>query len=64
MNTTKDKNGNLIAYDELAFINITINEDNYYIKNKMTSLSDKTKFIKELNPIKYNKTLNEILPHL
>ena len=64
MNTTKDKNGNLIAYDELAFSNITTNEDNYYIKNKITSLSDKTKFITELNPIKYNKTLSQILPHL
>ena len=64
MNTTKDKNGNLIAYDELAFSNITTNEDKYYIKSKMTSLSDKTQFIKELNPIKYNKTLHEILPHL
>ena len=64
MNTTKDKNGNLIAYNELAFSNITTNEDNYYIKNKITSLSDKTKFIEDLNPIKYNKNLNEILPLL
>ena len=64
MNTTKDKNGNLIAYNELAFSNITTNEDNYYIKNKITSLSDKTKFIEGLNPIKYNKNLNEILPYL
>ena len=64
MNTTKDKNGNLIAYDELAFSNITTNEDNYYIKNKITSLSDKTIFIKELNPNKYNKTLYKILPIL
>ena len=64
MNITKDKNGNLIAYDELTFNNITKNEDNYYIKNKITSLSDRTKFIKELNPIKYNKTIYEILPYL
>ena len=64
MNTTKDKNGNLIAYEELAFSNITTNEDNYYIKSKITSLSDKTKFVNELNPVKYNKTLNQILPHL
>ena len=64
MNITKDKNGNLIAYDEVTFNNITKNEDNYYIKNKITSLSDRTKFIKELNPIKYNKTIYEILPYL
>ena len=64
MNTTKDKNGNLIAYEELAFSNITTNEDNYYIKSKITSLSDKTKFVNELNPVKYNKTLSQILPHL
>ena len=64
MNTTKDKNGNLIAYDELAFSNITTNEDNYYIKNKITSLSDKTEFIKELNPNKYNRTLYKIIPIL
>ena len=64
MNTTKDKNGNLIAYSELAFSNITTNEDNYYIKNKITSLSDKTKFIKDLNPNQYSKNLNKILPYL
>ena len=64
MNTTKDKNGNLVAYEEVAFSNITTNEDNFYIKNKITSLSDKTSYINELNPTNYNKTLNEILPHL
>ena len=64
MNTTKDKNGNLISYDELAFSNITTNEDNYYIKKKITSLTDKTKFINNLNPIIYNKNLNEILLYL
>ena len=64
MNITKDKNGNLIVYDEVSFNNITKNEDNYYIKNKITSVSDRTKFIKELNPIKFNKTIYEILPYL
>ena len=64
MNTTKDKNGNLIAYDELAFSNITTNEDNYYIKKKITSLSDKTKLTNDLDPIKYQKNLNKILPYL
>ena len=64
MNTTKDKNGNLIAYNEFAFSNITTNEDNYYIKKKTTNLLDKTEFLKELNPNKFNETLNKILPHL
>ena len=64
INITKDKNGNLLAYDEMFFSNITQNEENYYFKNKITSLLDKTKFIKELNPMKYNKTLYKLLPYL
>ena len=65
MNTTKDSKGNLIAYDEVAFTKITKDEDNYYIKTKITNLMDKTNNnISELNPEKYNETLNKLYPHL
>ena len=64
MITTKDLKGNLLRYDEEAFTNITTNEDNYYIKNKTTQLIDKTEFILNFNPIKYNETLNILYPKL
>ena len=34
------------------------------IKRKITSLSDKTKFIKDLNPKKYKENIDRILPNL
>lgn len=64
MNTTKDSNGNLIAYDELCFTNITKDENNYYIKKKYTTLLDKTEFVNNLSPEKYNETLNNLYPNL
>ena len=63
MNTTKDSEGNLLAYDELAFTNITTDENNYFIKNKYTKLLDKT-IPEELNPDKFNETLNILYPKL
>ena len=63
MNTTKDSKGNLLAYDEFAFTNITNNENNYYIKRKYTKLLDKT-YTESLNPKKYNETLNKLYPKL
>ena len=64
MITTKDLKGNLLGYDEVAFTNITTNEDNYYIKNKTTQLIDKTDFISNFNPQKYNETFNILYPML
>lgn len=39
-NATKDSEGNLLSYDELCITNITNDEQNYYIKNKITHLID------------------------
>ena len=64
MITKKDSKGNLLTYDEVAFTNVTTNEKNYYIKNKTTTLIDKTEFITNLNPQKYNKTLFILYPKL
>ena len=58
MNTTKDPEGNLLSYNELATTNLTTDENNYFIKNKYTYLLDKTKFVKELKNEKYKETLN------
>ena len=63
MNTTKDSEGNLISYNELAFTNITTDQDNSFIKNKFTYLLDKTDLI-QANPEKYNETLNRLYPLL
>ena len=64
MNTTKDSEGNLIGYDEIAFTNITHNENNYYIKNKITKLVDQSNYLSELNSEKFNETLNKLYPKL
>ena len=58
MFTIKDLKGNLVSYDEIAFTNVTTNEDNYYNKNKTTALIDKTEFVVDLDAKKYNETLN------
>ena len=42
MNTTKDAEGNLISYQEIATTNITKDENNMYIKIKETILDDIT----------------------
>ena len=39
-NATKDSEGNLLSYDEMCYSNIIDNEQNYYIKNKITHLID------------------------
>ena len=65
MNTTKDSQGNLIAYDEEAFTNITNNKYNYYIKKKYTHLIDKTSYLEnKYKPEKYNETINKLYPVL
>ena len=65
MNTTKDSEGNLIAYDEEAFTNITNSKYNYYIKKKYTHLIDKTSYLEnKYKPEKYNETINKLYPAL
>ena len=64
MKTTKDSKGNLLKYEEIAFTNVTTNEDHYYIKNKTTTLLDKTEFVMNLSAEKYNETLFKLYPQL
>ena len=65
MITKKDSNGNLLTYDEIAFSNITTNEDNFYIKNKTTQLIvDNTEFLNIKDSKRYNETLNILYPNL
>ena len=64
-NTTKDKEENLLIYDEICTTNITKDENNYYLKNKMTHLIDitnknNTSIIKE----KINNLLEKINPYM
>ena len=64
MNTTKDPDGNLISYNELATTNLTTDKNNYFIKNKYTYLLDKTKIDQEFSPEQYNETLNILYTEL
>ena len=64
MNTTTDKEGNILTYEEEANMFIEIDELNTYSKNKITKLEDKTKEIESLNPEVYKSTLNQLLPLL
>ena len=52
-NTTKDSEKNLILYDELAITNIIKDDDNNYLKTKITHLDD----ITNKNNIKKNANL-------
>ena len=63
MNTTTDKEGNILLYEEEAYMNIETDELNSYTKNKVTKLVDKTNET-NLDPIKYNSTLNQLLPQI
>jgi len=64
MNTTTDLEGHLLQYDELAITNITTDENNYYIKDKLTHLIDETDKVNNLDPLKYKNSLEKLLPNL
>ena len=64
MNTTTDLDGNLLSYDELAITNIITDENNSYIKNKVTHLIDISNTISGLDPAKYKNALDSLLPLL
>ena len=64
MITTKDSEGKLLTYEEIAFTNITTDAKNYYIKNKFTKLIDKTSYISELNKEKCKQTINNLYSNL
>ena len=60
MNTTTDKEGNILSYKEEAVMIVKNDEKNSYEKIKTTNLKDITN--ENLEPIKYNKTLEKFLP--
>ena len=68
MNTTTDLDNNILTYDELAIMNITIDSKNYYIKSKKTNLVDETNKNENLDKVKYRDNLDKLAsklkPHL
>ena len=61
MNTTLDKEGNLLSYNERAFTFINYDENNSYTKDKITNLIDVSENIKKKDIENYEKSLNGIL---
>jgi hypothetical protein len=59
MNTTTDLENNILAYDEEAIMNITLDADNSYIKTKITNLKDISNKVENLNPQIYEEKLNK-----
>ena len=53
-----------MSHYEISFTNVTKNKDNFYYKNKTTTLLDRTEFITNINGQKYNETLNLLYPKL
>ena len=61
MNTTLDKEGNLLSYNERAFTLINYDEKNSYTKDKITNLIDNSENIKKKDIKNYEKSLNNFL---
>ena len=61
MNTTIDDEGNLISYDEIAFIEVKNDELNSYKKNKLTNLIDITSQTESLNKTEFKSKLELLL---
>ena len=64
MNTTTDKEGRILSYEEEAYMNIETDELNSYTKIKITKLVDITNETSLLDAKKYNSSLNELLTKL
>ena len=64
MNTTLDKNNNLLTYDEQAITIINYDKKNSYIKDKRTHLEDISKNIQEKDIDNYKNSLDNLLPLL
>ena len=64
MNTTTDSYDNLVTYDEVAFSNFTSDENNSYIKNKVTHLKDITDRTKYLNKETHKNQLDYMIKKL
>ena len=64
MNTTTDKSGNVLFYDEIAYTNITHDENNFYIKNKITNLKDESEKLAGIDKDAYSEALNILIEKL
>ena len=64
MNTTLDSDNNLISYNEIAYTKINYDENNSYMKNKVTNLIDESENIKQIDIENYEKSLNILLNKL
>ena len=62
MNTTLDKDGNLLTYDEQAITIINYDENNSFLKNKVTSLVDVSENVDANEIKKYENSLGKLLP--
>ena len=61
MNTTLDEERNLVIYDEQAITVINYDEENSYIKDKVTNLIDVSQNIKRSDIENYKNSLNNLL---
>ena len=64
MNTTLDKDLNLINYEEKAYTFISYDNYNSFTKNKVTTLADKSENIKPEDIKNYEKSFHNLLPLL
>jgi len=64
MNTTTDLDNNILTYDELAEMNITIDSKNYHIKSKTTNLIDQTNKTENYDKVQYKNNLDKIIEKL
>ena len=64
MITITDLENNILTYDELAIMNITLDADNSYLKTKITNLTDETSKTQNLNPQIYEEKLNNLIQKL
>ena len=64
MNTTVDKNGTLLTYDEETVTNIKKDDENSFHKIKKSNLIDKSKDLENVDKISYEEVLNNIISKL
>ena len=64
MNTTTDLEGNILTYDEIAFTNIRHDDNNSYVKNKITNLKDETENLTNIDKEAYKEALEILIEKL
>ena len=64
MNTTTDLEGNILTYDEIALTNIRHDDNNSYVKNKITNLKDETENLTNIDKEAYKEALEILIEKL